>query len=547
MAVCSAQQSKIKDDSKVDVISEEKVELSENWRAVRKDLDSLWIPMEQKEVDTDRQIKNCRKKKSRWVFRQTPPLDNYFKVGKTLGTPGTYGVVKSGIGKKGEFQGKKVAIKIISKLKYKKAKARMEFFSDMRNEVRLMWSSRNHPNVINIYAVLENIRHLYIVMEHCTGGELFDRLSSEGLGNNDWSEATASKVMRQLVSSVHHVHSLGIVHCDLKPENFIFDSPDRDATLKLIDFGMAKIVHWREYHSRIGGTPYYIAPEVLAGQYDAACDMWSLGVIMFIIIFGFPPFHDPTNNPNARLSDKIIFSQIKKGFTGKVRNGYGAWFPKDQPVSKSCRDLLRRLLKSNASRLTSEEALTHPWIVGETAVGKLIAPIDSTIQKSMKFFHKKNQLQSEILNVLKGCNYLSESQEKAVATAFKEMDTDGDGLITEDELFLSLQKVDENVTKEDCRTILQSVDANNNGVMDFDELLSARINRKLVSKEARLRKVFKCLDIDGSKSLTPEEIRAAVISVQPEITLEKCTQLIEEADVNKDGVIDYEEWLKVFL
>jgi len=537
-------------------LKESKIKLAEDWATVKKELDATWVQLgddDAKSVDSNNtpeaQIDKCREKKSRWVFRTTPSIENYYKIGKVLGNPGQYGVVKEAVGTKGKLKGSKVAVKTVFKWKYKKEKVTQSFFEDLRNEVRLMRASKDHPNIIDVFEVFEDIQNLYIIMEHCSGGELFDRISSDGVGSPNFNEAKASQIIRKIISSVYHLHTLGIAHCDLKPENFIFQSKQKDSPIKLIDFGMAKIVHWRMYHRRMNGTPYYIAPEVLNGHYNESCDMWSIGVIMFIIIFGFPPFHDNTNNPNRHKSDQVIYANVKKGFTPKVKPGYGPWFPQDQPVSMSCKDLVARLLRSDvAGRMTSEEAMSHPWITG-AKVGKqtLKAPLDADVRKSMKHFQRNCQLQSEILLVLKNCKYLSSHQEDAVKKTFKMMDLDGDGRISVDELYQALHKVDPDLTRDDCATIMISVDANSNGVLEFDELLSSRINRKLISKEERLRKVFKCLDVDGSKTLTPAEIQGALMSIHPNISLEECKKLMNDADSNNDGVIDYEEWLSIFI
>merc|ERR1719419_209742 len=188
----------------------------------------------------------------------------------------------------------------------------------------------------------------------------------------------------------------------------------------------------------------------------------------------------------------------------------------------------------------------HPWITGEAVGGKLTSPIDCDIIKSMKHFNRNCQLQSEILLVLKNCEYLSLNQEDSVRKAFEEMDVEADGRITEDELYEALHKVDPSLSKDDIRSIMLSVDANGNGVIEFDELLSSRINRKLTSKEERLRKVFRCLDTDGSRTLTPDEVLAALSSVHKDIDEAKCKELMKAADTNHDGMIDYEEWLAMF-
>merc|ERR1719419_642698 len=126
------------------------------------------------------------------------------------------------------------------------------------------------------------------------------------------------------------------------------------------------------------------------------------------------------------------------------------------------------------------------------------------------------------------------------------MDKEGHGRVTEDELYDALLKVDPNITKEECQTIMLSVDANSNGVIEYDELLATRINRKLTSKEERLRKVFKCLDLNGDRMLTSDEIFSALHSVNKNITLSDCTELMKAAETNKDGKIDYEERLAMF-
>jgi len=532
--------------------SEEKQAIPTDWISVKKDLQNAWQQQEddidEKTINTDEQIENCRELKSRWVFHQTPPIQSFYKSDKVLGNPGQYGIVREAVALKGPLQGKKVAIKSVAKWKYNKDKITQSFFDDLRGEVRLMRASEKHPNVIKIYKVFEDIQELHIVMEHCSGGELFDQITSDGVDSPDFNESKASKILAQIISAVYHLHKLGVAHCDLKPENFIFKKKDEDSSLKLIDFGMAKIVQWRMYYRRMNGTPYYIAPEVLSGYYNESCDMWSIGVIMFIMIFGFPPFYDNSNNPNRMRGDKVIYANVKKGFTPKVKRGYGPWFPKAQPVSISCKDLIARLLRSDvASRMTSEEAMSHPWILGQDLGGKLVVQLDSDVMRSVRYFNRKCQLRGEILLLLKELKYLSKHQEEAVKKTFELMDTDKDGMINVDDLYRALHEVDDQITKEECESIMASVDANNNGVLHYDDLLSIRINRKLISKEERLRKVFRCLDVKGTKRLTPAEVQGALLSVHKNITLEQSEKLVREAKKNADGDIDYEEWLDVFV
>ena len=244
------------------------------------------------------------------------------------------------------------------------------------------------------------------------------------------------------MAALYYVHSLGIAHCDLKPENFIFKTTSDDSKILLIDFGMAKIVQWRKYYKRMNGTPYYIAPEVLDGRYNESCDMWSLGVILFIMIFGFPPFFDQNENKNKRdESDKVIYDKIRKGFIPKVLANYGNWFPSDHPISASCRDLISRLLRTNvADRMTAEEALEHPWINqndeeentnkntnDNTKKLTRVSIVNLTIIHSLQGYRQHCALQSEILKILRECNYLNSSQMKCVKEFFDAADVNGDG------------------------------------------------------------------------------------------------------------------------
>merc|ERR1719320_360630 len=184
-------------------------------------------------------------------------------------------------------------------------------------------------------------------------------------------------IFANMLSSIFYIHSKGIMHCDLKPENFMFkkkssrgEDRDKPGDIKLIDFGTSKIVRWGKHYHQLNGSPYYIAPEVLDGKYNQSCDMWSMGVILFVLVFGFPPFFDCRSDCKDMASTyKNIYTKIKMGFKPEVLSGYGAWFPVDVPVSDEYKDLVTNLLRTDvASRLTAEEALAHEWITKTTCL-----------------------------------------------------------------------------------------------------------------------------------------------------------------------------------
>jgi len=495
------------------------------------------------------QIKNCTSEHSPWVLRRTPPIDEHYVISSVLGNPGQYGVVKTAVRIKDK---EKFAVKILSKNRFKESAVKKSFFEDIRTEVYLLSATADHPHIVECYSVFEDIDSVYLIMSRCNGGELFDRIQTD----EGFNEVQASNLFRQMVSAVYYVHRKNVAHCDLKPENFLFRHKGKDSPLCLIDFGMAKIVEWRKYYHRMHGTPYYIAPEVLDGHYNESCDMWSLGVILFIMLFGFPPFFDDKEAVHDRArSDEIVYSKIRQGFTAKVRPNYGNWFPSEHPVSPSARDLISRLLRKNvADRMTAEEALEHPWIkqAMQLDTGRLNRReefiMNPTIIHSIAQYTRHSNLQSQILDILKECNYLNKAQMKGVKDFFDAADIDGDGRISTQELFDALKTLDSGVTMEETKAIMASVDKDNDGFLNFDELLASRINRKLQSKEERLRKVFRALDLDNSGKISASELKAAAqcIDSAQDIGLDAFAELIKDGDINGDGEIDFEEFISMF-
>lgn len=168
----------------------------------------------------------------------------------------------------------------------------------------------DHPNIIKLYEVFEDARYVYLVMEECSGGELFDRIFERIENKNLYTEKEAAGIFKQLMSAVCHCHAQKICHRDLKPDNMLFSNKSPDAPVKVIDFGLGKI--YSNGNNRMTnkvGTVYYIAPEVIEGNYDEKCDIWSSGVILYIMLTGEPPFNGPTDDEICRkiVSRKFSF------------------------------------------------------------------------------------------------------------------------------------------------------------------------------------------------------------------------------------------------
>jgi hypothetical protein len=237
----------------------------------------------------------------------------------------------------------------------------------------------DHPNIIKLQDVFFGKRSVYLVMDLCRGGELFDLLNSGKSQGFVFREDRASKLMRDMLSAVHYLHSKGIVHRDLKLENFLFDAKNSNSPLVLIDFGLSKHFEPDERLTQRVGSCYYTAPEVLQGKYDYRCDIWSLGVLCYMMLSGSPPFYGKTVDDvyAATLSQEAVFPDKKF-----------------KHVSGVCMDFMKRLLiKDPNQRMSTTEALAHPFITG--GVGSPVFPSvpgsvhDSVVQVSSGEMHTR--------------------------------------------------------------------------------------------------------------------------------------------------------------
>jgi len=211
----------------------------------------------------------------------------------------------------------------------------------------------DYPNCVKLFEMFETSKKLYMVLELLTGGELFDRIVAKG----SYSEKEASVLIRDISGAIKYLHSIGVVHRDLKPENLLYLNPRPDSPIKITDFGLAKIKGGQgtaDSMTTACGTPGYVAPEVLKNEpYDKAVDMWSLGVILYILLCGFPPFYHE--------STAQLYKQIKKG-------EYDFPDPYWTDISQEAKNLVTCLLCVNPKkRFTAEQVLSHPWITGATS------------------------------------------------------------------------------------------------------------------------------------------------------------------------------------
>ncbi|KAJ4459574.1 putative Serine/threonine-protein kinase Chk2 [Paratrimastix pyriformis] len=268
----------------------------------------------------------------------TSGITQSYDIGEVLGS-GNFSTVKIGLHR---ATGQKYAVKIIEKKKFwLQSGDRKDALMD---EVRILKQVK-HPNIINIREIFDSPSHLYLILELVTGGELFDRIVK-----GRFPEPYARKIFRQMLCAVMYLHSEGIVHRDLKPENILYATKDPDSPIKLSDFGVSRMVGEGSFMTTLCGTPEYIAPEIItsaASGYTKAVDLWSMGVILFILLSGYPPFSEESGP---------LFAQITNAKFSFPDEYWGS-------VSDDAKDLIRRLMTVDpARRISCEEVLGHPWV-----------------------------------------------------------------------------------------------------------------------------------------------------------------------------------------
>ncbi|XP_074490579.1 calcium/calmodulin-dependent protein kinase type IV-like [Sebastes fasciatus] len=238
----------------------------------------------------------------------------------------------------------------------------------------------SHPNIIQLKEIFETDTDIALVLELVTGGELFDRIVERGY----YSERDAAHVIKQILEAVAYLHENGVVHRDLKPENLLYADLSLDAPLKIADFGLSKIIDDQVTMKTVCGTPGYCAPEILRGNaYGPEVDMWSVGVILYILLCGFEPFFDPRG-------DQYMYSRI-------LNCDYEFVSPWWDDVSLNAKDLVSKLIVLNPhKRLSVREALQHPWVLGKAA---RFSHMD-TAQRKLQEFNARRKLKAAMKAVV---------------------------------------------------------------------------------------------------------------------------------------------------
>ncbi|XP_010268196.1 PREDICTED: calcium-dependent protein kinase 28-like [Nelumbo nucifera] len=451
-------------------------------------------------------------------FGYAKDFDQRYSVGKLLGH-GQFGYTFVATNK---VNGDRVAVKRIEKNKMVLPIA----VEDVKREVKILQALTGHENVVQFHNAFEDDSYVYIVMELCEGGELLDRILAKK--DSRYTEKDAAIIVRQMLKVAAECHLHGLVHRDMKPENFLFKSTKEDSPLKATDFGLSDFIKPGKQFQDIVGSAYYVAPEVLKRKSGPESDVWSIGVITYILLCGRRPFWDKTEDG--------IFKEVLKGKPDFRRKPWPS-------ISDGAKDFVKKLLvKDPRARLTAAQALSHPW-VREGGVASEI-PLDISVLSNMRQFVKYSRLKQFALRAL--ASTLGEDELADLKDQFDAIDVDKNGAISLEEMRQALAKdLPWRLKGPRVPEIVQAIDSNTDGLVDFSEFVAAALRVDQLEEhdsekwQLRSQAAFEKFDVDRDGFITPEELRLHTGlkgSIEP---------LLEEADIDKDGKISLSEFRKL--
>ncbi|XVE87431.1 hypothetical protein DITRI_Ditri18aG0116800 [Diplodiscus trichospermus] len=445
-------------------------------------------------------------------------FDKRYTIGKLLGH-GQFGYTYVATDK---ASGDRVAVKKIDKNKMVLPIA----VEDVKREVKILEALKGHENVVQFYNAFEDDSYVYIVMELCEGGELLDRILAKK--DSRYSEKDAAVVVRQMLKVAAECHLRGLVHRDMKPENFLFKSTREDSPLKATDFGLSDFIRPGKRFQDIVGSAYYVAPEVLKRRSGPESDVWSIGVITYILLCGKRPFWDKTEDG--------IFKEVLKNKPDFRRKPWPT-------ISNGAKDFVKKLLvKDPWARLTAAQALSHPWVREGGNASEI--PVDISVLNNLRQFVKYSRLKQFALRAL--ASTLNEEEIADLRDQFDAIDVDKNGSISLEEMRQALAKdLPWKLKESRVLEILQAIDCNTDGLVDFTEFVAAALHVNQMEEhdsdkwQLRSQAAFEKFDVDKDGFITPEELRMHTGlrgSIDP---------LLEEADIDKDGKVSLSEFRRL--
>lgn len=399
---------------------------------------------------------------------------------------------------------------------------------DFQQEVGIM-KELDHPNICTVYESYDHGRHVYLVMEYCAGGDLFEYI----LKHNGLPEGEVMTILRQVASALKHAHDKGIAHRDLKPENVCFADTE-DIHVKVIDWGLG--FYFKRAHMKTSvGTSAYAAPEVqrpVRGPYTSACDIWSLGAMACVMLTGEPPFFG---------------TKCEEDSTGPQATSGSAW----ESISQEARNWVANLLRWNPNERPSAEAvLNDPWLKMDASTASASSSASQQVLANLHRFSKTSTFLS--LCAASVAQQLSRKGLKELQTVFKQLDTNGDGMLQLHEVRSGFEQMFGvgSAPLEEINEMFQRLDIDGSGAIDYTEFLAAGLGNRVNNEVDALWAAFKAFDVQESDgNITQAEIAQVLYEAGAGQmwSREKCDELakevVEQFDRDGNGSLDFDEWL----
>ena len=396
----------------------------------------------------------------------------------------------------------------------------------------------DHMNILKIYEFYQDEKCFYLINEYCNEGDLFEKIQQGPL-----NEYSVCYIIKQILSAIDYCHDNNILHRDLKLESILIESIDNVIiknenielyNIKISDFSSARSFRKIKNLSKKVGTPYYIAPEVLNRNYNEKCDIWSIGVLMFMLLSGKPPFWGDT--------DKEIIQMVKEGKMDFRKNEWNN-------ISNDAIDLVNNMLRYDSKkRFSAFECLKHNWfkkylykyIITKSEIEEYYDNIIS-FQTNTIFFFQQASLAYIVHHIIK-----KEELEK-IKKFFIFIDDKGIGKICHNEFINKLKKQIGNINEKEVLKVLKYIDQGKTGFLEFEEFVRACINKKKLLNEENLKISFTLFNKTGIKKVISCQDFKNILGLQTKFSNKTWEKIINQIDINGDGQIEFNEYKEMML
>ncbi len=424
-------------------------------------------------------------------------------------------------------------------------KTKIQDMGKFQDEIKIL-STVDHPNIVRLFEVIEDDKYYNLIQELCTGGELLTRAQK-----NQLKEKDIARIFYQIMSGVAYIHGIGIVHRDLKLENVLFLTEEPNSPIKIIDFGFSVFMGknnemskekesesqdpkkggFKRLKSKVG-TLYYISPEIIKGNYDEKCDIWACGVILYILLAGYPPFTGNTDKEVYNLITSLKYDFDKERWKN---------------ISKYAKELIKNMLTPAKNRYTAKQVLASKWFEV-----KLKENFEDNINNILDYrrinkYKNYNKLKKAILTFI--ASRLSSEESSQLRNVFFNMDEDKNGYISFEDFrkyIINEYDVDDLIeNEEELKKGFYGVDIDHNNQIDYTEFLAANLDEKIFLKTEKLKEAFRIFDINDNGAIKRDDIIRVLKLDKLENKNEIADKIIEENDFDKDGKINFGDFVKI--